>query len=477
MPLTIDFALRVLNARVLGIPHEKSIDLRSAKITSVTIDSRTACKGSLFACIKGEHSDGHDFATSSVENGSIAILAERNPFEDDEQCPVPVFIVENTTKALQDLAVAWRDVYQKNQGKVIAVTGTSGKTTVKELLTHIISKSYGISSTHGNLNNSLGVPLSILNADEKSKYWIIEVGISHVGDMDELGKIVRPNVAVIVNAGIGHTEGLGEKTGVAHEKAQILRYLVQDGVAIINRDYPELLNEAQKIRSDLLLVSTSNQNARFIAQLLHSVDSKHSEYRLFDKNQFFDIKAPLIGDFVAEDIIATYAVVNELGIDIKEFADSIESFRQPNHRFSRFNVNNWLIVDDCYNANPLSMSKSIESFFSINDANKSILMLGSMEELGNLAPVEHEKLGMLIAKLKPTAVFWTGNFFDSVQNGLISNLDSKDDVLLEYVKSPEQFIESLEKIVSISHGGGILFKGSRIHRLEYYIEAFKQAVI
>ena len=232
-----------------GIPA----DAQSTVVTSVVTDSRRAVLGSLFVCIPGERVDGHDFAVKAVENGACAVLAQRPIPELAARHPeVPALMVDDTVKALGATARAWRKSFR---GRVVSLTGTAGKTTVKELLFNVLSLVGKTHKTDENHNNQVGMPLDMLTADGSEDFWIMEAGISHKGDMDDLGSVMLPDAALVVNAGIGHTEGLGEM-GVAWNKSRLFLYLSKEGLGTASADYPELVENALRNCPDARFFST-----------------------------------------------------------------------------------------------------------------------------------------------------------------------------------------------------------------------------
>lgn len=209
-------------------------------INSVQTDSRTVDKGDLFVCIDGDNFDGHEFAAKAIKAGAVAVVVSRII----DAVDVPTIMVRNTTEALGKLAACWRDMCG---AQLIAVTGTAGKTTVKEMLAAVASQKFNVAKNYRNFNNQIGLPISMLKATVEQDLWIMELGISRQGDMEELAPIASPDIAVITNIGPGHLEGLGNEAGVAQAKTAMLKYLRQSGSAIISRDYPLLWDAAREI--------------------------------------------------------------------------------------------------------------------------------------------------------------------------------------------------------------------------------------
>ncbi|HIU17359.1 MAG TPA: UDP-N-acetylmuramoyl-tripeptide--D-alanyl-D-alanine ligase [Candidatus Avidesulfovibrio excrementigallinarum] len=456
MSLDLDQAATLLHA-------ERLAPQKDGEITSVAIDSRRCAQGSLFVCLQGQQADGHDFARQAVEQGASAILASRNPFEGEP--PVPVLLVADPAAALRSLAADFRDRYARLGGTVIGLTGTAGKTTTKEILSSVLSIAGTVSRTSGNFNNSLGLPLSMLNADPAASWWVMELGISHPGDMDELASLLRPDMGLVLNAGAGHAEGLGER-GVAWHKASLFRYLREDGTAIVSADYPDLLREASALRKELVLFSCTGQDVPYQASYL-GADAGRGIYRLRLDNETLTVKTLFQGAFAAENLLAAATAAHRLGLSCAAIGKGLENAVPPAQRFARVQAGNWLVIDDSYNANPLSMSKMLEAAAEAAAGRPLCCVLGAMYELGGLAQKEHRNLGLLLAQLQPAELFWTGEYADALEEGLHKGGYAGT---LRRLTSPDAFCNTLAE--TIPQGGVVLFKGSRSNHLEHYVTCF-----
>lgn len=446
-------------AALLGLERPTGAD---ALVESVAIDSREAGPGSLFACFKGVKVDGHDYALAAQERGAAAILASR-PLEGTL---VPVLVVENVEKALGRLAAFWRGRFR---GKVLCVTGTAGKTTLKEMLRSILSRAGRTACSEKNHNNQIGMPISILAASGDEDFWLLEAGISHEGDMEELAEMARPDLALILNVGPGHSEGLGRK-GVAWCKTRLLERLAPGGLALVSADYPDLVAEARKSGADILFFSANPDS-----------DAPFRPLAGADEPAFLDLDlagnacraaAPFYGAWLRESATAAAAAARLLGISPEIIAEGIAAARQPAGRFNRVEAGSWTIFDDTYNANPLSMARMLDSAAAWAGKRKLplVLALGEMGELGEAAGEWHRKLGGRIARLKPAALFWKGGFLSDLARGLV---EAGSTVAPVPVDGPESFLEAWGRRPDLQ-GGVILFKGSRVNRLEKLCEAFEK---
>ncbi len=440
------------------------------KISAVRTDSRTLEPGDLFVCLVGERFDGHDFAVQASRLGAAAILVSRHTECSDSACPV--IQVPDTLAGLGRLARCWRDRYQ---GRVVAVTGTAGKTTVKELaaqtLENILAAKGGkkagrVAKNHKNFNNQVGLPLSILAASGDEDAWVMEVGISKPHDMDELGVVVAPDVALVLNIGPAHLEGLGSLAGVAQAKASLLRHVasVEDGgTALCSMDYPELWSSAKAQRPDVVGFSAKDEGARYFARFVAALEDGRGRFEISVAGERVSAVLPACGAHFAENAAAVAAICHTLGHSAAEIAAGLDGCELPEQRFRCSMRGGWCVVDDTYNANPLSMARSIEAARLMAGEKPLVLVLGEMRELGSGAQQAHEELGRMLPGVAPAAVFFKGELVADVQRGAGKELS------VTKVDDPAQVLDGLKAIPG-GHGV-VLVKGSRSLRMEEYAQA------
>ena len=440
--------------------------------TGGSMDSRSVKPGDLFFCLPGERADGHDFASDAARAGACAIIAARDPFrnmngagEDTASLP-PVFLVEDPLKALWRLAVCHRNT---TGARVIGVTGTAGKTTVKEVLGQMLAQRGHTERNPMNLNNQIGLPLSMLNASADALFWVMEVGISEAPDMDELGQVLRPDVALILNVGEAHLNGLGER-GVAANKALLLDYIQSGGLALVSADYPDLLAEVEKrgnvfaeMDVDLAFFSTVSRNVFSWAEYLGQRSDFSGQYRVLVGGRECCVRACFQGDFGSENVAAIAAAAVKMGLRAGEIAQGFSDARLPEQRFNCRRYGDIILVDDSYNANPLSSMRMIRSCRSMADyfGMPLYLVMGEMLELGDRTEEAHEELGRIMADALPAKVFWKGGQAEAVLSGLRRSGYGKD---FYPVSGGQEFSLLLEEFDPQS--GLFLFKGSRRNNLE-----------
>jgi UDP-N-acetylmuramoyl-tripeptide--D-alanyl-D-alanine ligase len=449
--------------------------------TGASTDNRQVRPGHLFFCLPGERADGHDFAPAAVEAGACAVIGVRDPFVG--QAPVPLFLVSDAARALGDVARAHRDTME---GQVVGVTGSAGKTSVKEALAQVLARAGETARNPLNRNNRIGLPLSMLNASEKAAYWVMEAGISKPRDMDELGAILHPDLALVLNVGPAHTEFLGDR-GVPHYKAKLFDYLTPGGVAVAGADYPELLHEARSRDVRLVTFSGRPGGAPFSAgPLAMRADGScgddigrddagregRGRFRVAFPGGRFDVTAPFQGAIGAENTAAVAAAAFSLGLDAARIAEGLRNAEPPAQRARVEACGAYLLVDDSYNANPLSMARMLDNAAALAGSRSLplVLVLGEMGELGGEADMRHERLGAHAASLSPAVVFWRGGCFDALRRGLSR---AGYGGALVRVAEADDFLAAFRR--SGPPTGLILCKGSRARRMDNLADALRAA--
>lgn len=356
----------------------------------VSTDTRNLPAGCVFFALHGERFDGNKFALQALEQGaSLAVIDDPEVFAAHSQSPIahsqlpiangPLLLVEDTLLALQDLARAWR----RELGlPIIGITGTNGKTTTKELLATVLSTKYNLHYTQGNLNNQIGVPLTLLQITRAHELAIVEMGASHPGDIKELVEIAEPNYGLITNVGRAHLEGFGSFEGVQRTKQELYDYLVaHNGTIFRNTDNPYL--------------ATMYQNALQAAGDLQRSDLDYTTGVMPDGTR-------LIGAYNAENISAALCVGEYFGVDREQGLEAIRQYVPTNNRSQKMQTAHNHLIVDAYNANPTSMQAAINAFQG------DTYILGAMRELGEYSHLEHQNLVNMLAERKADLVYLVG---------------------------------------------------------------------
>lgn len=430
--------------------------------TSVASDSREVRSGALFCCLPGARADGHDFAAKTVEQGAVAVLAARELPELARRAAV--LVVPDVLKSLGMLARFWR---RRTRAVVAALSGSAGKTTAKELLAAIVKRLAPSIKNPGNFNNQLGLPLSMLAAEEEHRVWVLELGISRPGDMEELAAICEPDLAAVHNIGPAHLEGLGDLAGVARAKAALFGFVRRGGAALANADYPELWAAARAANPDVAAMSTKDPKAPFYCAYSGCRPDGRGIYRLVLREESLDVVLPCQGGHLAENVLAAAACANVLGATAEQISAGLSEAVLPSRRFAVSEQAGYTVIDDTYNANPLSMRAAIESARGLAGERPLVLVLGEMGELGPEADAAHEALGECIARGGCELVFFRGPKAALVERGLASAGFAGR---FQPVETPEEFAERIETMDIPK--GAVLFKGSRSQRMEDFLEQF-----
>jgi len=430
-----------------------------SQIAGVKTDSRAVGHGDVFVCLAGERVDGHNFAAQAARQGALAIVAERPLPELAESCPV--LMVRDSLAALGQLGACWRD---RTTATVIAVTGSAGKTSVKELLASILAQMGETAKNYKNYNNQLGVPRNIMEFHGEERFWVLELGISEKHDMNELGALVRPDVAVIHNIGPVHLEGLGSIEGVARCKTDLLEFVQPGGRAFVSMDYPELWAEATRRFPTVLGFSTQGHSDRFRASYLGG--GKGGGRYLVHLDSFeLDVTLPFFGDFFTENVLAAATVAMQLGAGPDEIQRGLETAELPEHRNVCIPAGEWTVLDDTYNANPLSMERAIANARELAGERPLVCVLGDMKELGPDAAKLHAGMAQSLAENRAAAVFFHGEHADDLLDGLRGCDWNGPFFAIDNPATLPELFAGLNLAPGVA-----LFKGSRSMRMERFAD-------
>jgi UDP-N-acetylmuramoyl-tripeptide--D-alanyl-D-alanine ligase len=386
----------------------------------VTTDSRNVVPGSIFFAIKGETFNGNEFAKQALHNGAfLAVVDQDLPVKENR-----MFLVEDVLKTLQNLANYHRQLLGI---KLLAITGTNGKTTTKELIQKVLQKKFKSLATKGNLNNHIGVPLTILSLTAEHDFAVIEMGANHQGEIAALCEIAMPNFGIITNVGKAHLEGFGSFEGVIKTKTELYSYIKKrGGTLFLNQDNDILTTAA----AGMNCFTYGTKSADCIGKIINKNPYLEIECRI--NNQNLNVQSKLIGSYNFENIMAAICIGNYFKVSLNEIKEAIESYEPSNNRSQiSVTINNTLIMD-AYNANPSSMKAAIENF-ATSDFNNKTLILGDMAELGNESRKEHEVLLEFLTNPAFINVFLIGDIFHKVNNKGFKSFSSIEDFIF-YLK-------------------------------------------
>lgn len=412
---------------------------------NVSINTRDDCTGRLFVALKGDNFDAHDFVAQAANAGAAALMIERAVESD-----LPTIQVASTHRSLLDLAAWWRAQFAI---PVVAITGSAGKTTVKEMTAAIFS-AYGEGvATIGNLNNQIGVPLTLMRLKAEDRYAIVEMGMNHAGEIAVLSSVARPTVALITNAGAAHLEGLGTVAAVARAKGEIFDGLADDGVAVINADdaYAEQWRATAEGRK---VVTFGLVNSADISATYQMVDGG-LHLAVTTPGEGFSVQLKTVGEHNVRNALAAISLAWVSNIPLDVIQRGLADYRAPKGRLAIHYVGGRTLIDDTYNANPVSMAAAVDV---LSDFEQTTLIVGDMAELGASTVQAHQDLGALAANAQIDHLLACGEFADYVVQGFGPSGLAFD--------SQSALLAHLQNSVPV---GAVLVKGSRSARMEQVV--------
>nr|WP_315203746.1 UDP-N-acetylmuramoyl-tripeptide--D-alanyl-D-alanine ligase [uncultured Flavobacterium sp.] len=414
------------------------------KCSSISIDTRKIGANSFFIAIKGDNFDANTFAKEALDKGALYVLIDNEDYFIDER----TILVENSLVALQELSKFHRNYLKL---PIIALTGSNGKTTTKELINVVLSKKFATKATVGNLNNHIGVPLTLLSFNEQTEIGIVEMGANHKKEIEFLCEIAQPDYGYITNFGKAHLEGFGGVEGVIQGKSEMYHYLSKNNkVAFVNFEDPIQVEKTKDLKSYSFGVNRKNVDIN-----INHIEANPFVVVSYSQNQ---ISSHLIGLYNANNINAAIAIGNYFGVQNYAIKEALESYIPENNRSQLITKGTNEIILDAYNANPSSMKVAIENFVLLDKKNKT-LFLGDMFELGDESLIEHKGVLDLLINQDEIDCFFIGKDF-------YKNKITKPNFF--FFENFEQFSEAI-KSKKIDNNM-ILIKGSRGMALERVLE-------
>lgn len=411
--------------------------------TGISTDTRTIAKNSLFFALKGEKFDANTMVDKALEAGAAHVVTSNTAFANNPK----VTVVDDTLKCLQQLAAYHR---AQLDIPIVGITGTNGKTTTKELVSAVLRQKYNVYSTKGNLNNHIGVPLSLLSIDESNDIAVIEMGASHPGEIRDLSAIIKPTVGLITNVGIAHIEGFGSFEGVKKTKGELYTQLKStNGTIFINVSNDNLVGMLGDYEH-CISYSTTAEGSYVDGHLLEMSETLNFEWR--NTNGIYrSVQTHLTGAYNLENALAAATVGSFFDVPDTDICEAISEYTPTNSRSQIVVTERNRVIMDAYNANPSSMNASVDNFSSL-PGNGKTLVLGAMRELGTQQNEQHKSLLSKINSLNFDAVYLVGDEFKPFAN---------DFPLYHYYSIAEELIDDLKKM----SGKYILVKGSNSNHL------------
>lgn len=429
------------------------------EVSRISIDSRQDNSGALFVAIPGERFDGHDFIEQACKNGAALVMAqEGKPVPDN----IPAVFVNDTVKALGALASAYRDLFKI---RVVAVTGSVGKTSTKEMIASILSARYKVHKTKGNFNNEIGLPLSVLELDRDHDVAVFEMGMRGFGEISYLSRIVKPDIAVITNIGITHIERLGTRQNILKAKLEILDGMKGSGTVILNGD-DELLSGLKGLLPQRTVFYGINEDNDITAFNLCIKGEAGVSFEVQSPQGDIEYFIPAPGIHNVHNALAGIAVARTLGMNESEIREGMAAFTGEKLRLSIEEKDGIKFINDSYNAAPSSMKAALDVLNDIGKGRRKWAVLGDMLELGAYSEDAHREIGRLVSTLGIDYLVAVGKDARWYIKGIEENQDNKTTaILFDSIDDAKQYIQTLMQKDDV-----ILFKGSRMMKLDVLVQ-------
>ena len=451
MEFTLDEIARILNVPCNGDG--------TAVVRGVSTDSRTIEDGVLFFALRGERFNGHGFVNEALAKGACgAVVERRENASAGKNLEGILLAVEDPLRALQDVASAYRRIFKI---PVLAVTGTNGKTTTKEMASSVLSAKYKTMKSKGNLNNHIGVPLAVCLWEKDAQAAVVEMGTNHFGEIRRLCEIAQPTHGLITNVGKGHLEYFNDADGVAHAKAELLDFLQTGGNAFLNGDDPRLWRLKDVVPHTVTY--GFSERCDFTGEDAGLDEEGFPVMRVEGKK----LRIRIHGRYNLYNVLAAAAVGRAFGVDWEAIQEAFEIYRPMEKRMEVLRFRGIVVLNDTYNANPSSVRCALDTLHDLKDVKRKIAVLGDMLELGEKSDEEHRRVGEWVVTLGLDGFFGYGKGMQlAVERARNEGL--KD---ASYHESKEDLLNAIKNVMV--QGDAILVKGSRGMRMEEIVEGLK----
>ncbi len=440
-----------------------------AKFRAISTDTRSLEPGDLFLALSGDTFDGENFVEEAVKRGAAGVIvAGPMPTE----VPVPVIQVTDTLQALGDMA-AYRRATMHNL-QLIAITGSSGKTTVKEMCAAILKEEYNVLKTGGNFNNLIGMPLTLLGIDSRHDVAVIEMGMNRPGEIARMAEISDPDIACIVNVHGAHLAGLGSIDGVAKAKEELFKGGKSWAKFCVNIDDKRVRAMARRCNQQKITFGRG-RNAYVRATHVRNLGEEGMLFTLKIGKEKMRIQIPSLGDHSVSNALAAAALSHAVGVEMEQIAKGLTGFQAIDKRMNIEEIGGLKIVNDCYNSNPASMLAAFETVIGMKKEHKCMAVLGDMLELGDASCKAHRRLGETVACKGFNYLLSYGEFSRKVVEGALdASMTMKQARRVETKDDAVETILNLKSLGALNKGDYVLIKGSRGMRMETIIEQLRK---
>ncbi len=429
-------------------------------------DTRTLHAGDCFVALQGDRFDGHTFVGQVRGRGAVAALVSHRPSPAEVPDDLALVEVPDTLEALQRFAATYRRLLSV---RIVGVTGSSGKTSTKELIAAVLRTRYRTKATEGNLNNHIGVPLTLIRLDEDDQYGVIEMGMNHPGELAPLVKMAAPEIGVISSIGPAHIEFFADQAGIAAEKAELIAALPPEGLAVLNSNDEWSRRVANRTRARIAWVGTGPESTWRAEELRVAAD--HLSFRLRHNGSSAMVRLPVVNRVMVSNALLAAAVGRECGLTMDEIARGLEAVKLPGARMQVRRVGGAWIINDAYNANPDSMKAALNALKEFPGAARRIAVLGSMGELGAHATELHFLTGEYAAALPVDDLIAVGPHAEAYARGALAGGLAASRVFTAL--DAEEATAALRPL--LREGDAVLVKGSHFMGLEKLVEAIAES--
>ena len=436
------------------------------RFTSISTDSRTLGPGGLFVALKGEQFDGHQFIAQAISRGGSGVIVDQGEVENIglRDLRVPVVGVPDTLRAFGDLAEFWRRLYPV---PVVAITGSNGKTTTKEMVASILDRSWKILKNQGTFNNLVGLPITLLQLNNTHQAAVVELGMNQPGEIKRLTEIVRPDVGLITNIQPAHLQGLGTLEGIEAAKGELFAGMAASATIVVNRDDPRVRNLASSFPGRQVSFSVNGEPADIALDRILAMDVDGSRFLLKLPEETLEIYLPVLGLHHRNNAVAAAAVVWALNLPTTTIASGLANFRPIDKRMEVLSFPGEIsIINDSYNANPGSMAAALETLRQVKKQGRGFAVLGDMLELGDESAALHSQVGSKAAQEGVDYLLALGEQASHLLAGAAeAGMDSNR---LIQASDHQEIASQVRKLMAA--GDWILVKGSRGMRMEKVVE-------
>ena len=445
-------------AKCLNKPLYQAAGKEQQEIIGAVLDSRKVAEGFVFFATRGEKVDGHSFIPQVAEKKAALIICEEAPTVD-----IPYILVEDTFVALKEVAAFYRE--QLNI-PIVGVTGNVGKTSTKEMIAAALGAKFNVLKTQGNFNNEVGLPLTILSIRPEHEVAVVEMGISDFGEMHRLSQIVKPDICVITNIGQCHLENLIDRDGILKAKTEIFDFMKKDGSVCLNGDDDKLIT-VQSANGNAPLFFGRNKTHAIYASDCENQGLGGSKAVIHREGRNFTVEIPLPGEHMIYNALAATAVATILGLSDEEIQKGIAAVEPVGGRSHIIRKEKVTIIDDCYNANPVSMKAAVDLLTMANS--RTVAILGDMFELGNNENELHHEVGAYAAEKGIDVILCVGNLSKNMYEGALSVTDSTSKIY--YFVDKATLLEQLGGLLQL--GDSVLVKASHGMHFEELLDLIK----